>query len=104
MENERDHNTIAFDEDLVGDVSMRPNDVLLASYGRHTKIPGERGGKQPARTGCYRIDDSTVVSHPFKQFLLCPGRNELLSFTLTVDLLKGSRPTTNLHGVRQRCT
>ena len=100
----RDHNTIAFDEDLVGDVSMRPNDVLLASYGRHTKIPGERGGKQPARRGCYRIDDSTVVRHPFKQFLLCPGRNELLSFTLTVDLLKGSRPTTNLHGVRQRCT
>src|SRR6056300_786572 len=30
--------------------------------------------------------------------------NELLFFTLTVDLLKGSRPTTNLHGVRQRCT
>src|SRR5210317_2229132 len=25
--------------------------------------------------------------------------NELLFFTLTVDLLKGSRPTTNLHGV-----
>ena len=83
---------------------MRPNDILLASYGRHTKIPGERGGKQPARRGCYRIDDSTVVRHPFKQILLCPGRNELLSFTLTVDLLKGSRPTTNLHGVRQRCT
>ena len=56
--NMRDHNTIAFDEDLVGDVSMRPNDILLASYGRHTKIPGERGGKQPARTGCCRIDDS----------------------------------------------
>ena len=27
----RDHNTIGFDEDLVGDVSMRPNDILLAS-------------------------------------------------------------------------
>ena len=104
MEHERPQHMIDFDEDLVGDVSMRPNDILLASYGRHTKIPGERGGKQPARRGCYRIDDSTVVRHPFKQFLLCPGRNELLSFTLTVDLLKGSRPTTNLHGVRQRCT
>ena len=79
----RDHNTIAFDEDLVGDVSMRPNDILLASYGRHTKIPGERGGKHAART-------RTI--------------NEVLFFTLTVDLLKGSRPTTNLHGVRQRCT
>ena len=81
--NMRDHNTIAFDEDFVGDVSMRPNDVLLASYGRHTKIPGERGGKHAART-------RTI--------------NEVLFFTLTVDLLKGSRPTTNLHGVRQRCT
>ena len=30
--------------------------------------------------------------------------NELLFFTLTVDLLKGPRPTTNLYGVRQRCT
>ena len=51
---------------------------LLTSYGRHTRIPGERSRKQPARART---------------------RNKLLFFTLTVDLLKGLRPTTNLHGV-----
>ena len=51
MEHERPQQMISFDEDLVGDVSVRPNDALLTSYGRHTKIPGERGGKQPTRTG-----------------------------------------------------
>ena len=48
---------IEFDEDLVGDVSVRPNDALLTSYGRHTKIPGERGGKHP-HVPVMRIDDS----------------------------------------------
>src|SRR5210317_1926446 len=56
---------------------------LLTSYGRHTRIPGERSRKQPARART---------------------RNSLLFITPSVDLLKGSRPTTNLHGVRQRCT
>jgi|SRR6056300_61716 len=83
MEHERPQQMIDFDEDLVGDVSMRPNDALLTSYGRHTRIPGERSRKQPARART---------------------RNSLLFITPSVDLLKGSRPTTNLHGVRQRCT
>ena len=83
MEHERPQHMIDFDEDLVGDVSMRPNDALLTSYGRHTRIPGERSRKQPARART---------------------RNSLLFITPSVDLLKGSRPTTNLHGVRQRCT
>jgi hypothetical protein len=42
------------------------------------RYQGERGGEQPARART---------------------RNKLLFFTLTVDLLKGLRPTTNLHGV-----
>jgi hypothetical protein len=48
---QRPQHMIDFDEDLVGDVSVRPNAALLTSYGRHAKIPSERGGKQPARTG-----------------------------------------------------
>ena len=90
MEHESPQQMIDFDEDLVGDVSMRPIDALLASYGRHTKIPGERGGEQPARART---------------------RNKLLFFTLTVDLLKGSRPTTtcteyvnDAHGKREKVT